>query len=52
MDILQRLGRQGDLQTEIALANWCHVGIERAMGVAVVDILHIDAPRIRPFLSK
>ena len=43
VDIFQRFGRQSNLQAQVRLTHRGDYRIERAVGVAVVDVLDIDA---------
>ncbi|MNT11422.1 hypothetical protein D3C72_1463010 [compost metagenome] len=42
VNIVQRFGRQGDLQAQVRLAHGCDGRIKRAVGVAVVHVLNVD----------
>ena len=41
--IVERFGRQGDFQAQIGLAHRRYRWVERAVGVAMVDVLDVDA---------
>ena len=43
VDVFQRFSRQSDLQAQVRLAHRGDHRIERAVGVAVVDVLDVDA---------
>ncbi len=44
VDIVQRFGRQGDFHTQVGLMNRRDARIERAVRVAVIDVLNVGAP--------
>ncbi len=43
VDVVERLGRQRNLEAEVGLAYRRHARIKRAVGVAVIDVLDVDA---------
>ena len=48
--IVQRFGRQGDFQAQVRLAHRRDNRVERAVGVAVVNVLDIDTAGRGAFL--